>query len=435
VHRLTNESTESYTFHELFLCWRGVTRVHEFGHDRGQSSVIRLYLCPVNTNQQKDPRYIPCSPFLFRKVHPTSDEQVSYNKMLNAYLMPLETTKEDDPLGHDAKWLNCDSWYLTRTERKSHQQRSSFRSQHSVNYLSNLPSAVDQRVTLCARWVFISINRSDAEGTRIPDTCSIRWYKNSDWGVSTNISRCFFSSSGALMRLATSSYALRKYKSWYSVDASAPKAWWKSLRWIRSVSPYGRYAVLKEVPNLSCRFKSIANICSLHVLFICLEERAVGIYSRTLVQKLPGNFYGVDDDDVLSEYTRVHDITWHAIGVKLRYWQGGSDNLPCFSLQSVYVSQGRETFMSKALPTNGSKRGPGGSDSKLEFLLIDLHARTRGTDKTAPYKARCMSDGMIDQYFSGHTLVYCFSYNSYSLSARTWSSRSWVTWNSEDGLE
>jgi hypothetical protein len=40
-----------------------------------------------------------------------------------------------------------------------------------------------------------------------------------------------------------------------------------------------------------------------------LEERAVGIYSRTLVQKLPGNFYGVDDDDVLSEYTRVHDIT------------------------------------------------------------------------------------------------------------------------------
>jgi hypothetical protein len=66
--------------------------------------------------------------------------------------------------------------------------------------------------------------------------------------------------------------------------------------------------------------------------------------------------------------------------------------------------------MSKALPTNGSKRGPGGSGSRLEFLFTDLHARMRGTDKTAPYKARCMSDNIIDM-ISGHALVPCFSYN------------------------
>jgi hypothetical protein len=57
--------------------------------------------------------------------------------------------------------------------------------------------------------------------------------------------------------------------------------------------------------------------------------------------------------------------------------------------------------MSKALPTNGSKRGPGGSGSRLEFLLADLHARMRGTNKTVPYKTRWRSDGMA----SGHVLV------------------------------
>jgi hypothetical protein len=57
--------------------------------------------------------------------------------------------------------------------------------------------------------------------------------------------------------------------------------------------------------------------------------------------------------------------------------------------------------MSKALPTNGSKRGPGGSGSRFEFLLADLHARTRGTNKTAPYKARWRSDGMA----SAHVLI------------------------------
>jgi hypothetical protein len=57
--------------------------------------------------------------------------------------------------------------------------------------------------------------------------------------------------------------------------------------------------------------------------------------------------------------------------------------------------------MSKALPTNGSKRGPGGSGGKLEFLLADLHAMMRGTNKTVPYKAKWRLDGMV----SAHALA------------------------------
>jgi hypothetical protein len=58
-----------------------------------------------------------------------------------------------------------------------------------------------------------------------------------------------------------------------------------------------------------------------YILFICAEGRAIGIYCGTFVQKISRDFYGADGDNVLSQYTRVHNVTWLGVSVnRLWYW-------------------------------------------------------------------------------------------------------------------
>jgi hypothetical protein len=74
-----------------------------------------------------------------------------------------------------------------------------------------------------------------------------------------------------------------------------------------------------SVKGYSKPFMSLKHNCGRskisYILFICAEGRAIGIYCGTFVQKVPRNFYGADGDNVLSQYTRVHNVTWLGVSV------------------------------------------------------------------------------------------------------------------------